>query len=123
MLGGVCGYVGWQARIVRERKAFRDNPDNWCRIGVWRQDAPGAQNISWLRRQLGDEAVGKIGLPLTTDIAERQRVARLFPEAEILACPEVHFNPKLRLNPSGGVDFITEPLIKFPDESADQSRH
>jgi hypothetical protein len=81
-----CAYVGWQYKIVRERKAWRAaNPDYlfsgsdlWPRVG-WRNPAA---DPSLIRRWLGDEAVETIWAP-TRSVGEAAE--KHFPEAEIIS--------------------------------------
>ena len=110
-----CGFawVGWQFRVVQERRAFLSN---YGVSHVWINDS--GEGLSWIRRVLGDKAVPKIGLPIQTDKSERQRLAALFPEAEILAIPASQKNPRLEWSPSGHIQILYEPLVPFTDETA-----
>ncbi len=90
-----CAYVGWQAKIVRERKALRERFKGWEIIVQFeRQGTPPPAvfpHVSWLRRLLGDEAVGTIyvipdeGQFYWGDEKERyeDEIREAFPEAEI----------------------------------------
>ncbi len=82
LLAMVCGYVGWQAKIVRERKtalAQMIDPRSAERGGYSWGDA----EVPWLRRTLGDRAVRCIGLPLTATKDFRRRIRATFPEARV----------------------------------------
>ena len=112
LAGCGLGWLGWQLRVVQERRAFLNN------IGdseVWISKSP--DGLSWIRRLLGDRVVPKIGLPIKTDKSERRRLAALFPEAEILAIPASQKDPRLDWSPTGHIQIIYEPLVPFPDET------
>jgi hypothetical protein len=103
LLAVACGYVGWQAKIVRERQSalaavkesggyvwtreddlasadfvagYRVNRDEW------------PSEVAWLRRLLGDEHVAAIHLAWNVSLPERNRVEGLFPEAEMYWLPK-----------------------------------
>ncbi len=103
----VCAYVGWQAKIVRERNMIRQRlatergevyeptPVASTRDRVLRRSwgdeipitmlVPSANphaRISWIRRLLGDRPVTAIGLFLRSH-EECERVAAAFPEAAV----------------------------------------
>jgi hypothetical protein len=80
-----CGYVGWQAKIVRERKAwYAAHPGggfaNGARIVACGNEAK-APNL--LRRWLGDVANDAITLHPTSTAADIRKATELFPEAVI----------------------------------------
>jgi hypothetical protein len=50
LLAGACGYVGWQAKIVRERTAWRESPKFFEPLTI----DTGTDSIPWIRRLLGD---------------------------------------------------------------------
>jgi hypothetical protein len=86
----VGGYVGWQAKIVRERKPILD--DVLKRGGIAHADYTLSQpqlqrvylsRVSWFREWLGDHAMKWIILPTGATLEEEQRVRSLFPEAEV----------------------------------------
>jgi hypothetical protein len=103
LLATVCGYVAWQAKIVRERKAIaqvvehersgmivwcswveKDIPTGGLRIENSVEIKPPYPKVSWLRRWLGDDYAVYIQYPASLMSAEE--VARLkvaFPEAYI----------------------------------------
>jgi hypothetical protein len=116
-----CGYVGWQAKIVRERREFLASTGRWCEITIWKTDTKEKPALPWLRLWLGDQPVRRIGLPLTTEKTERERIAAMFAEAEVFACPAHGTGPVLIANPNGGINVITDPLIPFPDETPSSS--
>jgi hypothetical protein len=76
------GHVGWQARIVRERKAtlaqMIDAKSTERGGYAW-----GDAQVPWIRRILGDRAVRCIGLPITATKDFRQRLRATFPEARV----------------------------------------
>jgi hypothetical protein len=109
LLSILSGYFCRQAQIVRERRAFLDSAGQWTQLEVWNADALGVPALPWIRRTLGDESVCKIILPLATDITERQRIATLFPEAEILALPLQNQRRSSIWMPSRTVQFARVP--------------
>jgi hypothetical protein len=91
LLAVPLGYVGWQAKIVRDRKSWRDAI---VRLGgsvsPQRPRPPGgaaAQPVpqpNWLRRLLGDEPAGFILLPQDWLYDPLNRQTKItFPEATI----------------------------------------
>jgi hypothetical protein len=83
-----CVWLGWQVSIVHERKALRamviergglidtaiDAPQ------LWFLNAFDASEPSWFRKRLGDEFVLYVYYSGVSE-AERQRIARAFPDA------------------------------------------
>jgi hypothetical protein len=96
----VGGYVGWQAKIVRERKATarevtglggmmysatrvtRFGPDAEFSMGD-RFFKPPYPSVSFLRRWLGDDWVVGIVLPRSTSAEMEKKVIAAFPEAVV----------------------------------------
>jgi hypothetical protein len=113
LLAVPCAYLGWQAKKVRDRKAWIESnsatysikqihlgegthgfsfkkisPDSPLSIGLeyYRLNVGSRKDSpSWLRRLLGDEPIGLICLRETALTAEMQSVVVLFPEAQVLA--------------------------------------
>ena len=97
LLAVPLGYVGWQAKIVRERRcalsAITESGGHiWTREGYCSSTEPGAgrmppdewpSEVPWLRRLLGDEHVASIQLAWDVSVAERIRIEALFPEATV----------------------------------------
>jgi hypothetical protein len=107
LLAVPCGYVGSQAKIVRERESVLADIENtgggffsdvrttagfWNRFQVWPDDAiasidnhaqihPSARTL--IRSLLGDEGVLVIWLPDTTAHSEEMRIRKCIPEAYI----------------------------------------
>jgi len=88
--GAVIGYVGWQWRIVQERKAvfallgayeMRPAPQPAPAIILyWPDDLP----LPWVRRLMGDSKVPSWGrLSYRVTAADLQRIKRALPEAVI----------------------------------------
>jgi hypothetical protein len=86
LLAVVCGYVGWQAKIVRQRRAMGVEINN--------MQGPGALmaadktfypdcTVPWVRSLLGDEPVSTIELPSTVSTEYRDHIRALFPEARL----------------------------------------
>ena len=84
-----CGYVAWQADIVRQRQSmrakivqaggglFNTGPSKVPTVYMY---FPPKCQVSWLRRQLGDEAVGMVQLPQSAE-PDDDAIERTFPEA------------------------------------------
>jgi hypothetical protein len=93
-IAGSAALVGADYSIVRARSDVREqyhaNPEF---VYISRDDpafpvSERTQNVSWLRRILGDEAVRMILLPRgTTSDAELARVRTMFPEAKVELVP------------------------------------
>jgi hypothetical protein len=87
-----CAYVGWQAKIVRERHAMIEriitadrgflSDDNELRPNAPKS---ASNSIPCLRRLLGDVAIWEIWLPISTTPGTRREVQAVFPEARIHA--------------------------------------
>jgi hypothetical protein len=76
-----CGWVGWQAKIVRDRKSELNRAVNMRLIGIDSDDR--AKAIPWLRRLFGDVSVNSISMPPDTTIDELDRLRALFPESRV----------------------------------------
>jgi hypothetical protein len=94
-----CAYVGWQAKIVRERTAFRDDHCRFSWVGDY-------DEIPWLRRCLGDEPYEILAIPLDSSKDLRDQAASLFPDARIMAD-----NPRAYNDSS-----INVREMRFPDD-------
>src|SRR5690349_20051060 len=77
LLAVPCAYVGWQAKIVRERRALFDEIK--AADGGELNDGNVSPSPPWLRRILGDETVRLLVVPSTTDKETMVRLHRLFP--------------------------------------------
>jgi hypothetical protein len=83
LLAMVCGYVGWQAKIVRQRQAmlFR-NP----RFGMMSEqvsdDGESGFGLSCIRRWLGDKVPGDVIAVDDASDAELDEYRTAFPEAD-----------------------------------------
>jgi hypothetical protein len=80
LLAVPLGYVGWQAKIVRERKAMLSHIWKVNRRALWSETR---MSVPWVRRLLGDYPVRLIELPRHADLEEPQQIQALFPEATI----------------------------------------
>jgi hypothetical protein len=77
-----CAYVGWQAKIVRERRALRENRQFYEPF-IPAEGSKGSGSLSWIRRLLGDfESEGMIADDSITD-ADLERCRAAFPEANV----------------------------------------
>lgn len=83
-LAVVCGCIGWQLKIVRERTAWLANrPQNWSIAGsvqIRIRFGNVGDSPSMIRRWLGDEPREWIVIKSRSDA---QSATRLFPEATI----------------------------------------
>jgi hypothetical protein len=79
LLAVACAYVGWQARTVSERRAMRERIEKTDKGTIWER----SDDVPWLRRILGDEAIPRIILPFETDVEERRKIRAVFPEATL----------------------------------------
>jgi hypothetical protein len=86
------GYIGWQARIVRQRRFELDQ--NQHIVGTGTVLPNGRDGLSWLRRALGDERVFEIDLETGTVAKEVERVQQIFPEAEIKSSTRRQFRSR-----------------------------
>jgi hypothetical protein len=77
----VGGYVGWQAKIVRDRKAELNRVVEMRLVGI--DDNAEQEVIPWIRRALEDKRVGSIKMLVGTDAGELDRLRILFPEAKV----------------------------------------
>jgi hypothetical protein len=76
-----CGWVGWQAKIVRDRKSELNRTVNMRLVGIDSDDQ--AKAIPWVRRLFGDVSVNSISMPPDTTIDELDRLRALFPESRV----------------------------------------
>jgi hypothetical protein len=87
-----CGYVGWQAKIVRERRSWltrlQEEGYQYPKIGdivIHAGNGHGGPNI--VRRWLGDEAIVAVPLPATVSKEDRETTLQLFPESNVTQTP------------------------------------
>jgi hypothetical protein len=81
VLAVASAYVGWQAKIVRERRAELNRTVDTRLVGIAGNDEERV--IPWIRHVLGDQRVGSIKMLVGTDAAELDRLRVLFPEAKV----------------------------------------
>ncbi len=91
----LAAILGWQLNFIRQRRAallWLQSGAGWAITTAEYQQLPGqpphdpsgpSMQIPAWRRWLGDEPVASIGFDRKTPDADRERVRRLFPEAEI----------------------------------------
>jgi hypothetical protein len=79
VLGTALAWIGWQAKIVQDRRLMLD----WVmENGGWGVGTEGRHKISLIRRWLGDKPHGQMfHLPESMDKARKEDFCRLFPEA------------------------------------------
>jgi hypothetical protein len=99
-----CAYVGWQAKIVRERRAMRLEI-NLTHKGFVDEVLPGdtGHDIPWIRTLLGDQSIRDVELRSEVSKEYRRQVRAMFPEARVLLIKY--------LDSSGGFE-----AVPFPDE-------
>jgi hypothetical protein len=81
LLAVPCAYVGWQANVVRARRAELNRTVDARLVGI--ADNDEERVIPWIRHVLGDQRVGSIKMLVGTDAAELERLRVLFPEAQV----------------------------------------
>jgi hypothetical protein len=94
LLAVACWYVGWQAKIVRDRKSELNRAVNMRLIGIDGGDQ--AKAIPWMRRLLGDVSVNSISMPPDTAADELDRLRALFPESTVTSV-DWFFSPDNRI--------------------------
>jgi len=116
-----CVYVVHEAMFVQERKQFLlEHPS--LNLNPWYTSPyPRKPPLPWLRRLLGDEGVGIIGLHPTTGEAERGRMTILFPEAVIIDDPAD--DPAIESRSIPSRDFGMHDVITYPELPPNQSAH
>ena len=86
----VGGYIGWQAKIVRERKAMlaQLSAADWRRPEFrWHSPTP---QIPWLRRILGDKPVAMLVVPPNADQQAIAEIRQMLPEADLALVRAAH---------------------------------
>jgi hypothetical protein len=84
-----CAYVGWQAKIVRERRAMLGTIDavGGRYLAINAGDLPaGMTGPGWIRRFLGDVAVVEIDFHASS--LSQDDLKEKFPEADCHVVPE-----------------------------------
>jgi hypothetical protein len=94
LLAVPCAYVGWQAKIVAERKSLleRSDPSNgpiltYGEVVNGFGDHAGLVELPPLREWLGDKAIDRIDLIYDAPPSFAQEVRDAFPEAAIFQIP------------------------------------
>ena len=85
-----CGYVGWQAKIVRDRQAWTAHLAQRGfvpRIGDVVIQSGDLKQPNIIRRWMGDKATSTIGLPEYVSDEEKETTLRLFPETTVVQTP------------------------------------
>jgi hypothetical protein len=117
VLAVACGYVGWQVKIVRARKAFQERLElqgGWVYIGsdsgrfAWHPAPIGSLELPWIRQRLGDEAAIVVYVPTGDEYNEDYAEAsRLFPEASVERAGKL---PRIERIPLDAEDVLTNWL-------------
>jgi hypothetical protein len=94
LLAVPMGYVGWQVKIVRERKEeLRKITNDGGLVGFWDVATPPwpteLRTVPFVRRWIGDRAVLSVMFKKGTANEERQRIKELFPEGVFFVSSEV----------------------------------
>jgi hypothetical protein len=84
LLAVACAYVGWQAKIVQERKVMFAQIESAGGYWTWQIPTDPRPTVSWVRQLLGDEPRQFLYLPPTTSAEECRRIGVLFSEATII---------------------------------------
>ena len=97
LLAAVCAYVGWQARIVRERMLMMrwiKEHDGYCLIAVKEPDTPlKAARPPLVRRWLGDVQVVEIWFRSLIARDDATRLLEAFPGTQLryTGVPDINF--------------------------------
>jgi hypothetical protein len=111
LLAVPMAFVAHEEQIVRERKLLLNRAPVFEPCDNWR-------GISWVRRMLGDEAVGIIQLVVASSDEEVERYQTAFPEASIHR--SIVPLPPLKLHPSAPLvpfNAPSAPLVTAPPQS------
>jgi hypothetical protein len=98
LLAAACGYVGWQLKIVNQRKATLIRLDTLGGASVtvneylsavahgWKSDLRNEElpTIPWPRSWLGDVAVIQIYIPESVGQSDVEEFIRAFPESRVI---------------------------------------
>lgn len=100
----LTGWLGWNARYVRERRALLVGKQ-WETLRGGKLPTP---SISWIRRMMGDEATQFLLFEYEPSPEQFDRATRLFPEATIMP----QFRPAdRRIHYSAVYRMLQEPLF------------
>jgi hypothetical protein len=83
LLAVPCAYVGWQAKIVQERRQFLDEIRSEGGFASDQLHGP-SPTPSWIRRVLGDEYAVWLVVNRSIDAQRLSQIKRLFPEAIVV---------------------------------------
>jgi hypothetical protein len=104
IVGG--GYIGWQKKIVMERRAWlaRLLEQGFKQSIGDRVIAAGDQSQpNIVRRWLGDKATFIIGLPAGMSDEDKETTLRLFPESTVTQTPSAPSGPATKSYDNSGV--------------------
>jgi hypothetical protein len=88
LLAVMCGYVGREAKIARERRAMRDEiVAAGGQIGPYCRVAANEPPLPWYRHFLGDRDTGEIVLP-DSMVSRVDEIQQIFPESFVTAIPK-----------------------------------
>ncbi len=89
LLAVALGYVGWQAKIVREREAYlKANAHDWQRgTHITISEGNRDKAPSGIRTWLGDKPQEWVFFEYGKSSGDVQYVAALFPEADVMSWP------------------------------------
>jgi hypothetical protein len=104
-----CGYLGWQAKIVRERKLCFKQLASKRGIGQHGPESlPNAPN--WIRLALGDVPIESIDAPVFATDDELNEIRAMFPEAKVRVATEFEKRRARDGDPIGDGGFLLEKL-------------
>jgi hypothetical protein len=83
LLAVVCGYVGWPAKIVRERRDVVETHETRTSWDIRPARSLSRRRAPWPLRWFGEEGFAAIYVNDNESDDEIENLKRLFPEAEI----------------------------------------
>jgi hypothetical protein len=89
LVTALAAWLGIEASAVHERKALRRYAEQCGTVFFTGASLEGSaapkrpQETSWIRKAMGDQAIAKIVLNTNETQAEENRLASVFPEANI----------------------------------------
>jgi hypothetical protein len=98
LLAVPCGYIGWQAKIVRERKSLLERIDgvngpilSHSEVIDGFGDHAGFVELPWIRKSMGDIPIDLIDLIHDAPPEIVREIKAAFPEAAIIVIPPPGF--------------------------------
>jgi hypothetical protein len=89
----VCVWLGWQWRIVQERKAVIRLVVERGAFSFPSPDPDEPCTLSWIRQVLGDkEVIGSLIVHERLSQEEKDRIAQAYPDNRLIVWPELEDN-------------------------------